>query len=306
MTGADPYLQPNGTLRNKLGITGARELLQRETDRALLRAAVLESNLPRPPFTFETLKAIHHTLFQDVYDWAGEVRQTPLGKSHFEARNSPVTWFAPPGAVEARAVGVFESLAQSDSLAGRDRAEFVTGASELLIAVNNLHPFREGNGRAQRILLSAVARHAGHELAFDVVTRERMVAISIAGSAGDLSAAYRLFDEITVSRRAEALRKALTFLQRDSQLNWNDLYIATTEPRQHYSGQLVGVAGSDFMMRVVRPPQDWIAIGDIADLPEGARSGDSFTIEARHFASPRAVSRIPLPNHLPIPPRMPR
>ena len=65
----DPYLQPNGTLRNKLGITDQALLSLAEAPSA--RAKLLELNLPPPPFSFDTLRAIHHELFQDVYAWAG-------------------------------------------------------------------------------------------------------------------------------------------------------------------------------------------------------------------------------------------
>ena len=67
----DPYLQPNGTLRNKLGITDQAPLSLAEADLVAARAKLLELNLPPPPFSFDTLRAIHHELFQDVYAWAG-------------------------------------------------------------------------------------------------------------------------------------------------------------------------------------------------------------------------------------------
>ena len=69
--GNDPYLLPNGTLRNKLGLTDPDELQRAENRITAARGALLERDLPKPPFTFETLKAIHFELFQDVYAWAG-------------------------------------------------------------------------------------------------------------------------------------------------------------------------------------------------------------------------------------------
>ena len=85
----DPYLQPNGTLRNKLGITDQALLSLAEADLVAARAKLLELNLPRPPFSFDTLKVIHHELFQDVYTWAGQApealrtnsRDIELGRS---------------------------------------------------------------------------------------------------------------------------------------------------------------------------------------------------------------------------------
>jgi hypothetical protein len=72
----------------------------------------------------------------------------------------------------------------------------------------------------------------------------------------------------------EALRKALKFLKETNSVPWNDLYIATTTAGQSYAGVLVGIAADDYMMRVSGDPQEWIALGDIDDLPENASGGD--------------------------------
>ena len=99
----DPYLQPNGTLRNKLGITDQALLSLAEADIVAAHAGLLELNLPRPPFSFDTLKAIHHELFQDVYTWAGQARATQIGKREYDDPNSRMQMFAPPDTIDARA-----------------------------------------------------------------------------------------------------------------------------------------------------------------------------------------------------------
>ena len=86
----DPYLQPNGTLRNKLGITDQALLSLAEADLVAARAKLLELSLPGPPFSFDTLKAIHHELFQDVYTWAGQARALPIiGRTGLSRRYQP-------------------------------------------------------------------------------------------------------------------------------------------------------------------------------------------------------------------------
>ena len=57
----DPYILPNGTLRNALGLTDASKLTGAEADLVSVRDWILRSSLPRPPYTFDTLKAIHRT-----------------------------------------------------------------------------------------------------------------------------------------------------------------------------------------------------------------------------------------------------
>jgi hypothetical protein len=56
-----------------------------------------------------------------------------------------------------------------------------------------------------QVFLKELARNAGHELAFDVVTRERMIAISVAGLDGDVDGAKRLLREISDTRRVADL-----------------------------------------------------------------------------------------------------
>ncbi|MGI4800636.1 MAG: hypothetical protein ACRYG8_42755 [Janthinobacterium lividum] len=80
----DPYALPNGTLRNKLGATTSEQLSVLETNLSTVRARALAISLPGPPFTFETLRDIHRSLFQDVYEWAGKARTTTLAKREFD------------------------------------------------------------------------------------------------------------------------------------------------------------------------------------------------------------------------------
>ncbi len=81
----------------------------------------------------------------------------------------------------------------------------------------------------------------------------------------------------------QALRKALAFLKNSNSIPWNDLYIATTTAGQAYAGVLVGIADNDYMMRVSGNPQDWIAIGDVDDLPENSSAGDNLTLITKRF-----------------------
>lgn len=131
--------------------------------------------------------------------------------------------------------------------------------------------------------MNALAKNAGHDLAFDVVTKERMIQVSVVGHEGDLESAWRLFREIADPRRVGALRKVLTHLKRSQSVPWNDLYVATTTAGQTYAGVLAGISGEDYMMRVSADQQGWIAIGDISDLPENLSSGDELIVIAKRF-----------------------
>ena len=249
---ADPYLLPNGTLKNKLGLIDPGELHKAENRITAARGALLQLNLPQPPFTFGTLQAIHLELFQDLYDWAGQPRTTVLAKREYDHPASPVQRFAAPDAIAAEAETVFQHLAGQVSLTGRSRAAFAQGAAEVLAGLNRVHAFREGNGRTQRLLIAALARHAGHEVAFNVITRERMVAVSVTAHKGDLSGMRRMFDEISDPRQVGTMRTALGFLDRGG-FAWNDHYISTTRAGQDYAGTRCQERRPDQPSRILVP-----------------------------------------------------
>jgi cell filamentation protein len=86
------------------------------------------------------------------------------------------------------------ALARADFLRGRTRDAFVTGLADTYADINALHPFREGNGCAQRAFLQQLTRGAGHALSWvDLDTAENERA-SIAGFRGDLGPLVRLLD----------------------------------------------------------------------------------------------------------------
>ncbi|MDP3737080.1 MAG: Fic family protein [Hyphomonadaceae bacterium] len=75
---ADPYANPKtGVLRNKLGIRSASKLDFHERELVTQR---IRQGVPDGNFDLAHLKAIHRHLFQDVYDWAGEIRTVEINK----------------------------------------------------------------------------------------------------------------------------------------------------------------------------------------------------------------------------------
>ena len=163
------------------------------------------------------------------------------------------------------------------------RVEFAPRAAQLLAVLNKLHPFREGNGRTQRLFLDAVAQQAGHELHFDVASRERMVQASVEANDGNPGMMTRMFEEITDASRIQPLRRAITFLS-GQKFDWNETYIATTTPGENYSGRLVGRDGEAFM---IRSDDNRIFIGRAVDIDPALRNGERSIGEITH---PRAAS----------------
>ena len=129
-------------LENKLGITNSAELA-REEERISKKKAVelFESgSLDKlAPGRFASLQAIHKALFEDIYDFAGELRTVNLAKGNFR--------FAPLMYLEA-ALGNIDKMPQSTY------DEII----EKYVEMNIAHPFREGNGRSTRLWLDQMLK----------------------------------------------------------------------------------------------------------------------------------------------------
>ncbi len=170
--GSDPYLYPGtDVLKNLRGIRNEEQLGAFETLNTAARAYELVREPTEGNVDKAHLKAIHRYLFQDIFAWAGTFRTTMLRKS--EHLGLLPTWLTPPHFLDHEAERIFAGLHRARLLRGHTRTEFARLAAKLLADIK-LHPFREGNGRTQRIFVAEAGRRAGHTLHFDVVSRERM------------------------------------------------------------------------------------------------------------------------------------
>jgi cell filamentation protein len=219
------------TVKNKLGATRHDELERLES--RLVAARIYELTLghgPKGRFDAAHLKAIHRHLFQDVYEWAGRTRNERVRLSDGTIATEPVIRKAGGAAfLAARLIAaalddVAARLLAAGYLVGLPRAEFAVRAADVLAQLNAIHPFREGNGRTQRAFVSALARRAGYDLDFTVVSKERMIQASIAANEqSNPTMMRRLFDEISDPARTAALREAIAFFEAQ-QFPWNACY----------------------------------------------------------------------------------
>ncbi len=129
-------------LKNKLGIDNFAELARQEEKISKKKALALFENgmLDRlETGRFSALRAIHKYLFEDIYDFAGEIRTVNIAKGNFR--------FAPLMYLDA-------ALAQIDKMPQSNFDEII----EKYVEMNIAHPFREGNGRSMRIWLDAILK----------------------------------------------------------------------------------------------------------------------------------------------------
>lgn len=129
-------------LENKLNITDSAELARAEEKISKQKALKLyDTGIldTLTPGTFKTLCAVHKYLFEDIYEFAGKLREVNIAKGNFR--------FAPLMYLQA-ALDNIDKMPQSD---------FGT-IIEKYVEMNIAHPFREGNGRATRIWLDLILK----------------------------------------------------------------------------------------------------------------------------------------------------
>ncbi|MGZ5875305.1 MAG: Fic/DOC family protein [Bradyrhizobium sp.] len=171
----DPYTYENSTvLVNRLDIRTQTELDAFEAEISTARA---EEPLPEGALDFSHYKAVHHHLFQDVYDWAGQVRTVRISKD-----GNP---FCFPENIENQAKTLFDDLHAAGFLRNLDTKAFSAKAAHFLAELNAIHAFREGNGRSQLTFFALLADQAGHPLDLDKLEAGEMLEAMIASFAGD-------------------------------------------------------------------------------------------------------------------------
>jgi cell filamentation protein len=171
----DPYTYKNSTvLVNKLDLREQAALDAFEVEISNARA---DEPLPDGTLDFAHYKAMHHHLFQDVYQWAGEIRTVRISKG-----GNP---FCFPENIEGQANKLFVDLRMADYLRNLDAQTFSRKAAHFLAELNAIHAFREGNGRSQLTFFAILADEAGHHLSIDKMDPDEMLAAMIASFDGD-------------------------------------------------------------------------------------------------------------------------
>jgi cell filamentation protein len=170
----DPYILPGTqTLRNKLGITNAATLDRAERKLSTER---MSQDVPRGSFDLKHLQAIHRHLFQDVYDWAGQVRSVEISKGG--------QGFMPKAFIERGMTDIHSRLKAANFLRGTSPDAFAQAAGKIIGDVNHVHPFREGNGRTQLQYLKQLGERAGHKIELGRINGPKWIEASIAANQG--------------------------------------------------------------------------------------------------------------------------
>ena len=135
-------------LQNKLGLTDELELAREEERISKQKAlALYDTGLLNtfPVGTFAGLAMIHKYLFEDIYEFAGQMRTVNIAKGNF--RFAPVMYLRP-------------ALESIDQMPQSTFDEII----EKYVEMNVAHPFREGNGRSTRMWLDSILKKKLHQV----------------------------------------------------------------------------------------------------------------------------------------------
>ena len=169
-------------LENKLGLTSSAELARMEEQLSKKKAVLLfEKGIldSLPAGKFFTLQAIHRYLFEDIYDFAGEIRKVNMAKGNF--RFAPLMYLG-------------AALENIDKMPQSDFDEII----EKYVEMNIAHPFREGNGRRARIWLDHMLKQEiGKVIDWSKVDKEDYLLAMERSPVKDIEIKYLLKNALT-------------------------------------------------------------------------------------------------------------
>ncbi len=168
------YPPDYSVLKNKLNIRDAAKLDYKEREIVTQR---IRQGSPTGDFDLSHLQAIHKHLFQDIYEWAGQIRTVEIykGAQQFQFRQ-----YIGNGMQD-----IHGRIQKAGYLQGLNSKDFASRAGEIIGDVNYVHPFRDGNGRTQLQYLKQLGERAGHSIDLRKLEKEKWLEASRQAHGGD-------------------------------------------------------------------------------------------------------------------------
>ena len=186
---ADCYPETT-VLVNKLGIRSQDALDDLERVVTGIHTVEIVKEQSEEPLSFAFYRNLHKRLFGDLYEWAGELRKVDMSKQG--------TSFCRVENLEEIGNAIFQWLRKHKELRGMKRERFVKELADLYHRINMLHPFREGNGRTQRLFFTLLIRRAGYEIDFAATDTDALMIATVYAAQGVMDYLYGYFDRVIV------------------------------------------------------------------------------------------------------------
>lgn len=162
----DPYVQENGTLKNKLEIKEYSKLNAAEKDIGFAKLIDIGETFKKK-YDVEYLKDLHRHIFEDIFDWAGEFRTIPIEKIEVVIPGLSLV-YSEPKDIEPRLKKVLEEL-NNYNWAEKNVSEIATEFTDKLAKLWRVHPFRDGNTRTTLAFAENYAREHGFPMDLSIL-----------------------------------------------------------------------------------------------------------------------------------------
>lgn len=174
-------------LKNKFGIKKQDELdkVEQVVTASLLAKAFVDISFKNVDFKF--YKMLHQYVFSDIYDWAGKNRNVNMSKKG--------TLFCDYKKIDKLGDDIFSNLRKNNYLKSFSDDIFLDEFTGLYCSLNYLHPFREGNGRIQRLFLSMMLNYIGKSINFTKIDKDLFLIATIKSASGDIFLLRDIFKE---------------------------------------------------------------------------------------------------------------
>ena len=182
----DNCYEGTSCLINKLNIRDEEKLNFVESQITIHKTAELANAQDFGSFDFSHYKAIHKYLFNELYEWAGEIRTVNMSKKG--------TSFVDVSEIESVASACFKRLQDKNYFKNQDFDDFIEDIVDFYCTTNMLHPFREGNGRTQRIFISQLIQFNGFSIDFDKIDTDELMMATIQSANGIKDNLKKIFE----------------------------------------------------------------------------------------------------------------
>jgi len=183
-----PKYRDSLTFENRLKLRSQKELSVAEAEFTAIRADQYRMEPFPGHFDLHHLQAIHFQLFQDVYHWAGCCRAYDIKKGD--------SIFCPAKDLQKHASRVFADLASEDWLDNLSIEQFIPRIAHYYTLTNKLHPFPEGNGRAQRLFFEHLAAANNYRISWKATYSWEIVETAKQSFLGRVEPTIYMFENI--------------------------------------------------------------------------------------------------------------
>jgi cell filamentation protein len=190
--GSENYCYPEtDVLKNKLGIRDDNALTIAEREITSLKLLKFYNMPLMSKFNFETLCKIHKIIFEDIYEWAGQIR-----RGDFLSKGSSIFCRGPYIVENAKII--FENILKENNLLGLNKSKFIEKMAYYMGEINALHPFREGNGRTAREFFRQLSLNAKYTLDFSKMEKEELLTADIEAFNGKYDKLINILEKVIV------------------------------------------------------------------------------------------------------------